>query len=1088
MFSSKRLIIVLAVFAVVLMRPERTATMQACTTPWCVGDVFVGIGDPDSGRLAYVMDDPDTEEVEAGDDPTTLIDEMIAFNRLGTYQVFRPDGTWVEDLHVGAPTVTTGCAIERVDATTDHFWATGWDYQVIDTLSSAAGRPKVGTLDLLAEVSNPPGIVAVESIVFDSDGNFYIGIPDEESDVNPTTFDWEYDGFGTVVKFNNAREWQAEYRVPVTLYPTGPSGTYSPEPTAEKPRGADWIDLSADGTTLFYTSEDRFIRTMKFDVDPDTAGDQPGPGPGNAMTIDGIDYDATPGVWGYADPDLTGDSKLFALRLLPPGDGSGGLLVASPSGLYRLNAQGKTIAVYRVPADAGGFFALNLSPDAQYVWTATNLPQSESAVFQFHVASGRLMTFTPPATGVETDRLALPGPAWGMCVKLEYTAQSIDCTDAANTDSPLCKPIEACSVESPGDDDNDGLADLDDPDCAHLVEETCGDAVDNDHDGLVDEICERTNAEGQTVSVAPGAGPPGETRTYTITGLPPGLSFDAATGEITGTLTYEAAGDYSISLTLQRTTTTGVSMPASGAFVWHVTDEVAPNGPPAFEVENFTTNEREPFSLVIPAPTDPDDDPMEHSIYWTYESITLDYDAATRTLSGTGPEVTGDTDFTFLMTVSDVDANGDPMHQVTKAFTWTVVNVNRAPVIANPGPQASGEGSSPTLQIVAPDPDTGDSVTFALSAPPGLPIAIAPTTGLISVTAPGGFPYSLGTQTFSVTVTVTDSHGLAGVPVTFPWTINNVNRPPTVSVPAIPDRLVNTLLTFTATAADLDGDTLTFSQGAPWPTGFALTQLSSTTARVTGTSAVGGTLNLPIVVTDANGAQATATATATFFTNRPPVCLSAVPSVSILWPPNHKLVPVKIKRVTDPDRKRVVIKVTGIRQDEPTNAEGDGDTAIDGKGVGTNTAWVRAERSGTKRVPGNGRVYHIYFTATDALGASCSGEVTVGVPHDRGGHARPIDGGPLYDSTVSFPPGNGNGNGDGNDDDDHDRPHYDGDGCDHDRGRGKHRDGDRCEHDRDARPRHYDGDGDDHDKGRKGHRDGDGCEHDRDNRPPQRRR
>jgi hypothetical protein len=63
--------------------------------------------------------------------------------------------------------------------------------------------------------------------------------------------------------------------------------------------------------------------------------------------------------------------------------------------------------------------------------------------------------------------------------------------------------------------------------------------------------------------------------------------------------------------------------------------------------------------------------------------------------------------------------------------------------------------------------------------------------------------------------------------------------------------------------------------------------------------------------------------------------------------------------------------------------------------VGTSTAEVRAERVGD----GNGRVYHIGFTATDELGLTCSGVATVGVPTSRNGTA--VDEGPLFDSTVA---------------------------------------------------------------------------------------
>ena len=58
------------------------------------------------------------------------------------------------------------------------------------------------------------------------------------------------------------------------------------------------------------------------------------------------------------------------------------------------------------------------------------------------------------------------------------------------------------------------------------------------------------------------------------------------------------------------------------------------------------------------------------------------------------------------------------------------------------------------------------------------------------------------------------------------------------------------------------------------------------------------------------------------------------------------------------------------------------------------TPSVRAERDGN----GDGRVYHISFTATGSSG-SCTGSVTVGVPHDQG-HGGPVDQGALYNSTL----------------------------------------------------------------------------------------
>ena len=52
-------------------------------------------------------------------------------------------------------------------------------------------------------------------------------------------------------------------------------------------------------------------------------------------------------------------------------------------------------------------------------------------------------------------------------------------------------------------------------------------------------------------------------------------------------------------------------------------------------------------------------------------------------------------------------------------------------------------------------------------------------------------------------------------------------------------------------------------------------------------------------------------------------------------------------------------------------------------------------------MPGNGRVYHVGFTADDRWGGTCSGKVLVGVPHDV--KDSPVDDGALYYSTALVP-------------------------------------------------------------------------------------
>lgn len=105
--------------------------------------------------------------------------------------------------------------------------------------------------------------------------------------------------------------------------------------------------------------------------------------------------------------------------------------------------------------------------------------------------------------------------------------------------------------------------------------------------------------------------------------------------------------------------------------------------------------------------------------------------------------------------------------------------------------------------------------------------------------------------------------------------------------------------------------------------------------------------------------------------NGSPDCSGATASPAVLWPPNGKMVPVSILGVTDPERDPVVLRITGITQDEP---------GANFSGIGSSVARVKAERAGK----GDGRVYHILFEATDPSGASCAGRVTVCVPHSQG--------------------------------------------------------------------------------------------------------
>jgi hypothetical protein len=153
------------------------------------------------------------------------------------------------------------------------------------------------------------------------------------------------------------------------------------------------------------------------------------------------------------------------------------------------------------------------------------------------------------------------------------------------------------------------------------------------------------------------------------------------------------------------------------------------------------------------------------------------------------------------------------------------------------------------------------------------------------------------------------------------------------------------------------------------------------------------------VVVAIAGALAGTTTAGAQVENQAPDCAAAVPSVTELWPPNHKLREVSVGGVADPDGDPVTLTITAIAQDEPVDGSGDGSTCPDGLGVGTPSARLRAERSGG----GDGRVYEVRFSADDGMGGSCDGAFVVCVPHDRGRGAACGDPGPLVDSTGGLP-------------------------------------------------------------------------------------
>jgi hypothetical protein len=144
-----------------------------------------------------------------------------------------------------------------------------------------------------------------------------------------------------------------------------------------------------------------------------------------------------------------------------------------------------------------------------------------------------------------------------------------------------------------------------------------------------------------------------------------------------------------------------------------------------------------------------------------------------------------------------------------------------------------------------------------------------------------------------------------------------------------------------------------------------------------------GTIDVHWTATDDSGNTGTATQQVKIQDTTPPD-LHIVLSPTVLWPPDHKLVPITATiTVTDICDPNPTVKLISITSNEPDNGLGDGDTAGDIQGADfgkdDRTFMLRAERSGN----GNGRIYTVTYQATDASGNTTTKTATVIVPKSQ---------------------------------------------------------------------------------------------------------
>ena len=361
----------------------------------------------------------------------------------------------------------------------------------------------------------------------------------------------------------------------------------------------------------------------------------------------------------------------------------------------------------------------------------------------------------------------------------------------------------------------------------------------------------KTNNEGAAVNlqvVATDAD--NDPLTYGATGLPPGLSINTSTGLITGTVSSTAANGspYASSVSASDASATDTKN-----FTWTINDNTSPV---VTTPGNKTNNEGDVVSVQVAA-TDADNDPLTYSASQLPTGLSIN--ASTGLITGTVSTNAGNNS-PYSSSVSASDTHSSD----TKNFTWTIgapPPPNNPPVVTNPGAQGNAEGDVVSLQVVASDPDAGQTLTYSASTlPSGL--SISTSTGLISgtvsSTAGAASPYSSS---------VTASDGQASDTKNFTWTITDPTHP-SVTNPGTQSSNEGASVNLQISATDTDGDTLTYSKSG-LPPGLSI---NTSTGVISGTISAGAASGSPYSssVTASDGSTSD-TKNFTWNVNGPPV-------------------------------------------------------------------------------------------------------------------------------------------------------------------------------------------------------------------------
>jgi hypothetical protein len=247
-------------------------------------------------------------------------------------------------------------------------------------------------------------------------------------------------------------------------------------------------------------------------------------------------------------------------------------------------------------------------------------------------------------------------------------------------------------------------------------------------------------------------------------------------------------------------------------------------------------------------------------------------------------------------------------------------------------------------------------------------------------TDPGAtaFDEDLGDITSLITVTGSvDSHTVGAYTLTY--SVDNGYTTTTA------DRTVNVVDTAPPLLSLTGGTPLTVEVGGTF-TDPGATAEDACAGSLTGSIVVSGgvdtahvgTYQITYAVSDGYNTSSV-TRTVYVVDTTPPVMSAVSPDPSVLWPPNHQFITVRLS-YSFTDNSGAAACSAGVVSNEPVDGTGDGDTAPDWQVVNGTTAQLRAERAGG----GSGRVYTVIVTCRDASGNAATKSAMVNVPKSKG--------------------------------------------------------------------------------------------------------